>query len=218
MSTDKTIPRAPNDAQRFARLLLGVGVSIPISLAPLLGKLSVPLFPALLDIIPVSIQGVVIPLSAAAMSIVALVAEAGTNRNAPLQKRKRLFIRAVVICSALLAGFTIAYSLLVTRVNILDGARTVSFVTGLSPSRHAPCENWEPADCIARGLTFRDTAIDSYFGDQNIKVSSLIIELLYVGFFAALGFVVACLMDLKAPPKMVNRTKKAKPDSKRVKG
>ncbi|MCU1252213.1 MAG: putative resolvase [Edaphobacter sp.] len=43
------------------------GVSVPIALAPLLGKVSIPPFSSLLSLIPQSIQGVVIPVSASAM-------------------------------------------------------------------------------------------------------------------------------------------------------
>jgi hypothetical protein len=134
------------------------------------------------------------------MSIVALVAEAGTNRTAPKRQRTQMFVRSTIICSALLVLFIVAYTQVTTQVDIMHGRRTVSFVTGFNQSPHRQCIDMSPAKCIADVLTFRDTEIDTYFGNENRKLSSLILELLYVGVFASLGFVVVCVLDLNEPP------------------
>ncbi len=202
--TQTTVPAPPPDAARFTRLLLGVGVSVPIALAPLLGNLPLPLFPALLSLIPNSIQGVVIPLSAMAMSIVALVVEAGTNRDAPKKRRVRLFIRSLMICSGLLLVFMVAYSTLVTRVDIL-GEKGQSLRDRVATSASFTLRTSRTSGMHCQVLTFRDTSIESYFGNMNLRMSSLALELLYVGFFASLGFLVACVMDLKQPAKIVQK-------------
>src|SRR5437016_3481091 len=65
-------PPPPPLARRWIRYLLGFGVSVAIGLAPYLGKVHVPLFSPLLDLIPESLQTTILPLSSALMGIVAV--------------------------------------------------------------------------------------------------------------------------------------------------
>jgi len=72
MAKSKGNSEVPAITTRWTRLVLGFGVSVAIGLAPYLGLVKVPLFAPLLSLIPVSIQNVALPLSAASMGVVAV--------------------------------------------------------------------------------------------------------------------------------------------------
>jgi hypothetical protein len=186
----------PSRAKRWTRLLIGLSVSVPIALAPLLGKLPIPLFPSLLALIPPSIRGVVIPVSAAAMSIVGIASEASLGTRRGRLYKEKMLRRALVYCATLLACFLVAYSLLVTRVEILGGHQFVAFVTGWSLPSKPPCTGLSSAECIASCLTFRESSIVSYFGQFEVAVSTIILEALYCSFFCTLGLAVLRLLEL----------------------
>lgn len=189
--------RMPSKSGAWARLLLGVCVSVPVALAPLLGKLPVPLFPSLLQLIPESIRGVVLPLSTAAMSIVSILAEASVGENDSKTIRLKRLRRSIVYCFVSLILFAVAYTAVVTRVEILGGKAFVSFVTGWPGTPTPPCLYMGSAECVSR-LSFRDSAISSHFGDAQIRSSSLVLECLYTLFFSMLGLSIARILELRA--------------------
>jgi hypothetical protein len=184
------VPRA---TEKWARVLLGLGVSVPVALAPLLGKLPLPLFPALLSLIPDSIQNVAIPVSAAAMSLVAVSVEFRALETAQKSELLRKARKGTLASAVLLGLFVVAYTLLVTRVDILGGKQSVSIITGWRQPVQPPCTGDSVERCL-KVLTLEKAAITSYFGDEPIRLSSLILEGLYIGFFACFGNVVGLLV------------------------
>src|SRR5579863_1460920 len=156
-------------AKRWSRTLLALGVSIPIALAPLLGKLPIPFFPAMLELIPNSILGVVLSISTAAMSIVSIFSESNVGIEESRELRVARFKRSLLYCCISLLLFAIAYQMLVTRVPVLGGERFVSFVTGWPQKPIPPCLGIGAAECIARHLTFDDSLVASHFGDAQVR-------------------------------------------------
>lgn len=197
MNRNNSIPPPPPATRAWVRALLGLGISVPVTLAPLLGKLPIPLFPALLAMIPSSIQNTVIPASAAAMGLVAVTVEFRALKSQSRKKLAASTSRGVLIAAGFLVLFCIAYMFLVTEVNILGGRESLYFVTGWKSPGTPPCSGISNAACIGM-LTTNQTRIASYFGDRQIQLASLILEILYIGFFASFGNVVGILVALRA--------------------
>jgi hypothetical protein len=186
----------PPSSRSWTRVLLGLGVGVPVALAPLLGKLQVPLFPALLNLIPDSIQNVAIPTSAAAMALVAASVEFRVyeqlDRKVILANAKK----AMILCGVSLGFLVIAYTLLVTRVDILGGDQYVAVITGWRGTSAYPCNGVGLEECV-KIVTLKKSAISSYFGDVPIKIASLLLEGLYVSFFACFGNLAGILVAIQ---------------------
>ena len=89
-------------AKHWIQLLLGFGVSVAIGLAPYLGKF-IPLFTPMLAILPDAVQPIAIPLSAAAMGIVAILSQWNFIHRLPPDQVKIWFRRTIIICGIALA-------------------------------------------------------------------------------------------------------------------
>lgn len=185
------------EAHKWIKALMGIGVSIPVALAPLLGRLNIPGFTPLLSLIPDEIQDVAIPMSAGAMSLVAASVEfraiSGLARDLLWKQARRSLMQA----SLCLAAFGIAYLLLVTRVGYA-GTESVAFVTGFVHPNTPPCVNKSAEECI-RYLTLSPPKITSHFGDEQIRLARILLGSLYVLFFAVFGNLVGILVALRKP-------------------
>jgi len=189
--------RPPGESSRkWSRVLLGLGISIPVTLAPLLGKLNVPGFMPLLALIPDDIQNMAIPLSAAAMSLVATSVEFRAIRKASTARLLREAKRSLLQAAVCLAALGVAYALLVTRVNF-GKDESVSFVTGFIHPTTAPCGGISAEQCIRQYLMLSTSAIKSYYGDQQIRLANILLVGLYVLFFAIFGNLVGILVSMK---------------------
>jgi hypothetical protein len=196
MKTYHPVP-VPPTTKRWLKVLLGLSISVPIALAPLLGKLPIPLFPALLVMIPESIRNSVIPISAATMGLVAVSVEFRSIEKKSVKQLLGKARRSLLFASLCLALFCIVHSMSVTRVDVLGGSESLYFVTGFKAPEAPPCTGKSTADCIEL-LTTKQSAIASYFGDGQIRLASLMLEVFYVAFFAYFGNVVGILVTLQS--------------------
>ena len=190
-----SVPISPV-SKKWVSLLLGLGISVPTALLPLFGKLGIPPFKGLLALIPESIQPVVIPLGCAAMALMSISVEFRVMAKAPKEKLLAEAKKGLLLTGALLVAFCIAYSFLVTVVHLLGGKESVSVVTGFANTSAPPCVGFDVEGCV-KYLTLSESAIASYFGDRQIRLAKLILEVLYIGFFAAFGNLAGILVSLQ---------------------
>src|SRR5215472_17588796 len=94
----QTLGQVPSLTARWMKLVLGFSVSVAVGLAPFMGKLKVPLFTPMLSIIPESVQGVAVPLSAASMGIVAVIVQWYGSERLEHSLLNKWFGRTVVVC------------------------------------------------------------------------------------------------------------------------
>lgn len=190
---DLSMPSQPV-ARRFVRYLLSFGVSVGIGLAPFLGKLDIPGFEPLLGLFPQQLQGVLIPLSAFLMGLVALAVQFyHSNRIAAGSLRK--YFRAGFI--AIVAGFflfVVLYQLFVIRVPIAGGASYGAVV--VNPARLATCgcgAGDSDYDCVKK-LSFDAAALATCWGGEAQKVRELALMIPYLlltsGFGALIGLLI----------------------------
>jgi hypothetical protein len=182
-------------SRSWARALLGIGVSIPVALAPLLGRLDVPLFTPLLGLIPDDIQEFAITISAAAMSLVAASVEIRAVSRSSSVVLQRKVTRTLLYAGICLAGLGIAYALLVTRVPYA-GDKSAAFVTGFVHHNTSPCVDMSAEECI-RFLTFDDGRIKSHFGEQQVRLANVLLVSFYTLFFALFGNLIGLVIALQ---------------------
>jgi hypothetical protein len=176
----------------WIKFLLGFSVSVAVGLVPYLGKI-VPLFTPLLAIIPESVQPLAIPLSAAAMGIVAVLVQWHSMQSAPPEQTKSWFRRTLVLCVVALFALGILETMTVVRINVPAVGRTVSFAVGPSHPGTPPCAGLSRNDCIEHQLSLDEARIDSYFGEGWVTITKFALVLVYTGFMSTFGALVVML-------------------------
>jgi hypothetical protein len=167
-------------------------VSVAVGLVPYLGKI-VPLFTPMLAIIPESVQPLAIPLSAAAMGIVAVLVQWGSSQKLQPEELKTWFGRTLVVCVVSLVALAAIETVAVVRIDVPAVGRTVSFAVGPSHPGTPPCAGMGRADCIEHQLSFDESRIDSYFGEGWVSLTKFVLILIYTAFMSTFGALVVML-------------------------
>jgi pimeloyl-ACP methyl ester carboxylesterase len=187
----KSIGKVPRLAATWVQYLLGFGVSIAVGLAPYLGKVHVPLFEPMLSLIPLSLQDIAIPVSSAAMGMVAVAVQwFGAERLSTIWLRAK-FRQAVFLCVLTLAALTAIEILAVVRVDVPAVHDHVSFATGFSYPNDPPCEGLGREACIHK-LSLDESKINPFFGELGVNLTKLLLVLTYTVFMSTFG----CLVGL----------------------
>jgi hypothetical protein len=195
LESEEGVTKSPTPlARRLVRYILGFGVSVAVGLAPYLGKLEVPLFTPLLKLIPESVQDTVIPLSAALMGVVAVVTEFYAGERMTRKSIRKGFRRTLVFTGFAFVLLLSVRTLTVVNVPILGGKESVSFLVGFVRPHTPPCpEETSDADCIKK-LTFNESAIESFWGDKQVRMAKLSLISAYLSLTASLPILVALLV------------------------
>jgi len=181
-------------ARKFVKYLTGFGVGVAVGLAPYLGKLDVPLFSPLLDLIPLTLQDTILPLSAALMGIVAVTVEwVGFDKHSKAWQ-KRWFGWTLGVALTAFVSLMVVHTLVVVSVHILGGKGTVSFVVGFDRPYEPPCtREISDAECI-KLLTFEPAGIAAFWGDRAIRLSTLAIMIPYLLLMGAFGSLIGLVL------------------------
>lgn len=199
MATKKTAASSPGSggdqtevptplARQFVRYVAGFGVGVAAGLSVYLGKVRVPGFAPLLDLIPGSIQDTMIPLSSAVMGIVAVVIQWYGGDRLTTRWLRRAFGWTILFLAVMFVLLVVVHVFTVVTIPIRGGQESVSFQVGFAarPQR-PPCEaGVSDAECIER-LTFDSAKIASFWGDRQINLATLSMIGSYVGFTSSFG-------------------------------
>jgi len=199
----------PSLTAQWVRLVLGFSVSVAVGLAPYLGKLKVPLFTPMLSMIPDSVQGVAVPLSAASMGIVAVLVQWYGSQHLHRKWLQTTFARTVGVCIValiLLAGIEM---IAVVRVDVPAVNGTVSFAIGPSHPHTSPCADLSRADCIKHKLSLDEARIESYFGEGQANATKLALVLVYTIFMSSFGVMVGLMMLSRRPLEIRGKRQRA---------
>jgi hypothetical protein len=170
----------------WVQLVLSFSVTVVVGLVPYLGNF-VPMFTPILDIVPEAIQPIAIPLSAAAMGIVAVFIEWRGMHTVRPNERGLWFRRISLLCAIALLAFACIETIAVVRIDVPAVNRTVSFAVGPFHPRVAPCVDLARADCIKHQLSLDEARIDSYFGEGWVDVTKFGLVLVYTVFMSSFG-------------------------------
>jgi hypothetical protein len=188
-------PKPPTPlARKLVRYMLGFGVGIGVGLAPYLGLFKVPFFAPLLDIIPDPIRNMVIPLSAALMGMVAVVVQWYGGEYLTRKRLRTVFGRTLLIAVLTFVVLIIIHTAVVVTVPILGGEDSVSFIVGFTRPLKPPCTSEvSDAECIER-VTFDTKAIESFWGDRQIRLARLALMLSYLLFTSSFGALIGLII------------------------
>lgn len=178
---------------RWVQLVLGFSVSVAVGLAPFLGRLKVPGFTPMLALIPNSLQGIAVPVSAFAMGTVAVLVQwfgAGRSRQA---WTRMWFQRALAICVATLIALVVIEVLAVVRVPVPAVDSTATFAVGLGHPNKPPCEGLGRIECIKK-LGLDEAIVETYFGETVANLTKLVLVLTYVTLMSSFGIMVGLVM------------------------
>lgn len=182
--------------------MVGFGVSVALGLAPLLGFVKVPGFAALLDLfptIPWDTRKTIIPLSAFAMGVTAVVIQFRAADKITDYRLKAVFNRTLLGIILTFVALVVSHTLLVRQIRVPAADDEVAVLVGFY--RPQTCVQCTPAmsdsACIVDHLSFNPTAIESCWGDVNIRLGFLVLGLSYLSLMATFGSLIGYLMRKK---------------------
>lgn len=184
----------PPSAAKWVRMIVGFGVSVAVGLSPFLGQLGVPLFAPLLNLIPSSIRTSAVAVSAALMGLTAVWIQWQFYRRPSDDSVPKLFRRAGLVAICSLSLLFVAYSQLVTEVPIRGQKESLYFVTGFSDAKWPQCSGLSNAQCIGEVTTTDYSRILSCFGERQIKMANLALQIPYFAFLSSFGAMIGALM------------------------
>lgn len=194
MSTkDTSLPSQPVP-RRFVRYILGFGVSVGVGLAPFLGKIKVPGFSALLEVLPVQLQSVLVPFSAFLMGLVALAVQFYYREKVSARTIRRYFRAGFVAIVLGFFMFVVLYRLFVIRVPIDEGRSHTAFVVSATRLAGCRCEDSDTdLECV-KAVTFDPAALATCWGGASLELRELSLMVSYLlltsGFGALIGLLI----------------------------
>jgi hypothetical protein len=185
--------------RRFARYVLSFGVSVGVGLAPFLGKVKVPGFDALLEVLPQQLQTTIIPLSAFLMGLVAVAIQFYLNERIGAGNLRRYFQAGFIAMVLSFFMFVVLYRLFVVRVTFDKGRSSTAVV--VTPSRLEGCGCLNPLtkkplsdyDCV-RTLSFDPGAHASCWGGTALKARELSLMIPYLFLTSGFGGLIGLLI------------------------
>ena len=207
MSPTPELPAPPSATRRWLAALLALAVTVPLSLAPLLGNWDVPGFKALLSLYPSSLRETALPLATLAMSLVAISVQFFSRDSFSGRRLRRWFIALVCSLFALLLLLAYVHSQSVVRVYFRGGTMSESYIVSSTRGPACPCD---PGDSDAVCITHLglDPGYHSRcWSERDVRRTSFFLTLLYVLLMSGVGALVGLLV-------MVRTQRKKKPAAK----
>lgn len=182
----------------WVNYVVGFSVGVGSGLSVYLGKVHVPLFSPLLDLIPFTLQNTLIPLSSALMGIIAVAIQFYSYTRLGTRRLGGLFVRTIVAGITALLLFVVVHTYVVVTIDTTPMGRASFLVCFTRPER-PPCPaGVSDAECIMR-LTFDPAKIASFWGDRCLHTAQLALELTYLATTALFGALVG-LVVLRGNP------------------
>src|SRR5260370_31251527 len=163
---------------RYVRYVRGFGVTVAIGLAPFLGKIKLPGFAALLEVVPLQLQSVLIPLSALLMGLIAVVVQFYAGEEIAPGRIRSLFGAGL---AALVVGFALFTAL---SFYFVERQQFGSLMVGVivTDSRLPGCgckPEINDKECIKQ-LTPEAAALDSCWGGAPLRRRELSLSMTYL--------------------------------------
>jgi len=179
--------------RRWVNYLIGFSVGVGSGLSVYLGKVHVPLFSPLLDLIPFTLQNTLIPLSSALMGIVAVAVQFYSYTRWGARRLRGLFGRTIAAGIVALFLFVVVHTYTVVTIDTTPTGRASFLVCFARPER-PPCPaGISDAECITR-LTMDPARIASFWGDRCLHTAQLALELTYLATTSLFGALVGLLV------------------------
>lgn len=185
----------PSSAARYLRYVLAFGVTLAVGLAPLLGKLNVPGFTALLSLYPVGLAEGLVPFAAFVMAMPAIAVQFFAADSFDRSSLRRLFSTYWILLLVVVALCFLAYWKYVVRVPYADGAGTAAYLVCGEQKSTSPCVGEVLEACIPNkvGLDPKEVA-NQLCAPQNLKNAELILSSAYLILMLFFGGLIGLLV------------------------
>lgn len=207
MSPTPELPEPPAATKRWLAALLALLVTVPISLAPLLGTLDVPFFKNLLSLYPSTLRDTALPLASLAMALVAISVQFFSRDSFSGRRLRRWFIGLVVGLFALLLALAYVHNQSVVRVYIGDGTISESYVVGSTRTPGCSCPITQGDSACIQHIGLDPSLLPSCWQEREIRSRSFLLLVQYVLLMAGTGALVGLLV-------MVRTQRRKKPAGK----
>lgn len=198
---EPVLPAPPPATRRWLSALLALAVTVPLSMAPLLGTLDIPGFKALLSLFPRGLQDTALPLASLAMALVAVSVQFFSRDRFSGRKLTRAFIGLVAALFLLLLLLAWKHNQTVVAMKVGPTGETASFVVAAQRSASCPCPTGSgDAECIQR-LGLDGSRLPVCWDEREVRGNSFVLLLLYVLLMSGLGALVGLLVMARTQPK-----------------
>lgn len=202
----------PKTTNKWIRYFLGLTVGVAVGMSPYLGVLNIPFFRPLLDLIPVTLQNILIPLSSASMGIIAAVVQWYTGSTFTRKRLNSLFVKCLTVCFLSFFALMIIHTIFVVSIPIKAGKETVSFLVGYSRPVEEPCPSSVSDGACIELLSFNPSEISSFWGDKQIRVARLLLFGSYLFFTCSFGSIIGLIVFRESYLKNSNRKERKPPE------
>ena len=197
-STLSKPPKPPPLASTYVRLALAFGVTVAAGFAPLLGRVGIPGFTAILAVFPVNVQDAVVPFAAFIMALPAVALQFYADDRVSLKRIRRWFsIVFIVIIVAVTALYTM-FTMFVIDVRVPGMSQTVRYIVGSRMAQDCPCIRLTLPirRCIGApgGLTVATEDVESCFDEQELTTRKLALSLAYFAVMGGFGVLIGLLV------------------------
>jgi hypothetical protein len=206
-----SLPAPPAATRRWAAALLALAVTVPLSMAPLLGSLKIPGFQALLSLFPHSLQQTALPLASVAMALVAVSVQFFSRDSFSGRKLTRAFTGLVSLLFVLLLVLAWRHNQSVVRIEVGQEGEHAAYVVAAQRRADCPCPaNSGDAHCIMR-IGLDASRLPLCWPERDIRQNGFVLTLLYVMLMSGLGALVGLLVMVRTQRKSARRRKAAAP-------
>ena len=186
----------PPAAQQYLRYMLAFGVSLAVGLAPLLGKLNVPGFSALLSLYPVNLADTIIPFAALFMALPAIAVQFYAGDRINRNKLQRWFALTLGLVGVLLFVVLALYLFFVVQVPFEGGKGRATYAIGFNQSADSICLERKKSlpTCIAEELTFNPARVEAVYPENEIRLVKLLLSSGYLALMGSFGLLIGLLV------------------------
>lgn len=206
---EPVLPAPPPATRRWLSALLALAVTVPLSMAPLLGTFDIPGFKALLSLFPRGLQDTALPLASLAMALVAVSVQFFSRDRFSGRKLARAFTVLVAGLFLLLLVLAWRHNQTVVAMKVGPTGETASFVVAAERRASCPCpEGSGDAECIQR-LGLDGSRLPVCWDERAVRGNSFVLLLLYVLLMSGLGALVGLLVMARTQPRPRARSPRA---------
>lgn len=184
---------APTKTTRtWIRWVLGFGVGVVVGLAPFLGRMDVPGFTSLFNVLPFNDREQIYPLSGFVCAVTAVAYQYWAQGTRP--DHRKMFARALIFTIACFLGFLALRTLFVVDVPIDGNGQFIPVL--VSGGRVASCgcpATMSDVQCV-QNVSIDVAEIASCWGDGPLRTIRLALIVAYLGLIAAFGLLVGAAL------------------------
>jgi|GEM_PF-1643142 len=194
--------RLTEGARKYRNHLLSFGVTLVVGMAPLLGKVHIPLFTSILDVFPRNFSQTLIPFVAFIMTLPAVAVQFIGKDVIARKHLNRWFRWNFVFLALITITLYVVYSYMVTQVSFEGEHGVVAYVTGSKMLDDCPCvaKKLPITTCIGEAITLNPLQVTDCYDPAEINLRKAILSTLYMMMMLSFGTLIGLLIVRENQP------------------